>query len=319
KEDEFTLSTNLGKFDDTVTVDGESSKTVTLEVTPEQLGTRTINIKAEGRSSSSASAQLQVYNGNNMKISFQNPSVTACETERAEVEAVIENTGETDETFALKTGRGTLQQKEVQVDAGESETVEVLVDATRLKTGSYNVKVTATASTYGEPVKSKTATVTVENCWDVSVNAVPEVASAGENRSVVYEVNVKNTGTRENTYELAYEGPQWISIKPKNLTVAPGQTETSYMYAGIPFKKEGNVQITATAVGKNATDSHTVELVIGKKIEEAIQSDSNAFNGITGQFTQALENIQASGTAAKAALAVLVAAIVTAAILIREL
>jgi hypothetical protein len=254
-----------------------------------------------------------------MELSFENAAVSTCETDQATVETVIENTGETEETFTLQTNRGTLEEQEVEVDAGETETVETIVDATQLETGSYDVTTTATASTYGEPVKSSTATVTVENCWDVSVNAVPEVQSAGENRSVVYEVNVENTGTRGNTYQLAHEGPSWISIKPQNISVGAGETGTAYMYAGIPFQKEGNVQITATAVGKNATDSHTVELVVGQDIEESIKDETDQTgNGITGQFAAALENIQASGNIAKISLAILVAAIVTAAILIRE-
>ena len=320
KEDEFTLSSNIGQFSENpVSVEGESSETVELSVETGQLGTKTVDIQAEGRSGSSTSVQLEAYNGNNMEVSFENPAVAACETDQATVETAIENTGETDEVFALETDRGALEQEEVEVDAGETETVETAVDAARLGPGTYELTTTATASTYGEPVKTATTEVNVENCWDVSVNAVPEVQSAGENSSVVYEVNVENTGEKGNTYELAHEGPEWISIKPKELSVGSGETETAYMYAGIPFQKEGNVQITATAVGKNATDSHTVELVVGKDIEESIKDNKDETgNSITGQFNKALKNIQDSNNVAKIALAVLLAAILTAAILVRE-
>jgi hypothetical protein len=90
------------------------------------------------------------------------------------------------------------------------------------------------------------------------------------------------------------------------------------MYAGIPFNKEGNVQITATAVGTNATAEQTVELVIGQDIEEAIRDDDRRGTGITGQFSQALQDIQERGPVVQLLLAVLVAALVTAAILVRE-
>jgi uncharacterized membrane protein len=319
KDDEFTLSSNVGEFQNNdIEVGAGESETTTLDVTRGELGRERVNIQAGGTSSSSTTAQLRTYNGNDMEISFESSTVTACETEEAEVDTVIENTGETDEVFTLQTNRGELQE-EVEIEAGESETFTTTVDATQLEPGTYNVKTTATASTYGEPRKSSTAQVTVENCWDVSMNVVPEVASAGENRSVIYEINVENTGTRENTYEIAYEGPEWISIKPEEITVGPGQTGKSYMYAGIPFKKEGNVQITATAVGENATDSQTVELVIGQEIEESIKDGSNQIGGgITGQFSQAFEGIQTSGNLVKGGLAVLIAAIITAVILVRE-
>jgi uncharacterized membrane protein len=317
--DEYTLSSNVGEFSDNqLEIEGGDSETATLEVTRGQLGQQRINVEAEGSSTSSANARLQVYNGNDMEVSFENSQVSVCETEEAEIETVIDNTGETDETFTLRTNRGSIQE-EVSVEAGETETVETTVNAAQMEPGTYNVKTTATAATYGNPTKSSTAQLTVENCYDLSMNVVPEVASAGENRSVIYEINLENPGTRENTYELAYEGPEWISIKPEEVTVGPGETGKSYMYAGIPFKKEGNVQITATAVGQNATDSQTVELVIGQEIEESIRDDSNRFaSGITGQFSQAVQNIQSSGNLVKAGLAVLLAAIITAAILARE-
>jgi hypothetical protein len=133
-------------------------------------------------------------------------------------------------------------------------------------------------------------------------------------------VNVENTGTVENTYELEYEGPEWISIKPEELTVSPGQTKEAYMYAGIPFKKEGNVQITATATGNNAQDTQTVELVIGDEVEQAIQENENKIsgNGITGQFSKTLGNLSTGGTAVQVAAAVLAALLITGVILIRE-
>lgn len=316
REDEFTLSTNEGEFtDNNVEIEGESSETVQLETNVEEIGQRTIEITAEGRSTASATATLETYNGNDMEISFQNQQQSVCETEQATVQTVIENTGETDETYALETNRGTLEEQEVEIEAGESTTVETVVDATQLETGTYNVETTATATSYSQPVKTGTALVTVENCWDVSINVVPEVASAGENRSSIYEINVENPGTRENTYQLDYEGPKWISVKPEELTVGPGQTGTAYMYAGIPFQKEGNVQITAVATGNNATDTQTVELVIGEEVEEAIRDSRDRFSGITGNFTNALTG---SGTAAQIGIAVAIAVLLTAAILIRE-
>jgi uncharacterized cupredoxin-like copper-binding protein len=320
KTDQFTLSANNGRFSDNqIEVEAQSTKTETLSITPEQLGTQTINIKAEGRSTSTATAQLQVYNGNNMEVSFDQKSVKACETtEQAEVNTVIENTGETDETFTLQTTRGNLETKEVQIDAGDTETVTTTVDATRLNTGTYDVQTTVTAASYGQPSKTSTATVTVENCWDVSMNVVPQVASAGENKSTLYEINIENTGTKQNTYELDYEGPHWISIKPDELTVGPRQTGKAYMYAGIPYKKEGNVQITATAVGTEASDSQTVELVVGQKIEQSIRNKEDQTGSLTGNFANPLTDIKAKGTLTQLAAAILLGLILTAAILARE-
>lgn len=321
KKDTFTLVADKGSFSENpVEVPGGETETVTFEVTPEKLGEQTVTISSKGRSNSTTQVTLNVYNGNDMEVSFNQEQVSVCETEKANITTNIENTGETDETFNLETSRGELTRQQLEIEAGETASAVTSVDARKLEPGkTYDVRTTATAASYGEPQKSSTAQMTVNNCYDLSMNVVPEVASAGENRSVIYKINLENTGTKQNTYELAYEGPEWISIKPREVTVQPGKTGTSYMYAGIPFKKEGNVQITATAVGTNTTDSQTVELVIGKKIEEAIKDGSNKFGGgVLNQITQSLADLQSSGTAAKTAIAVILAAVTTAVILLRS-
>lgn len=320
RTDTFALSTSEGEFNDNnLELERGESETVSLGVLTQELGNKEVQLSAEGRSQASTSANIRTYNGNNMELGFNNRRQTICETENAEVELVVDNTGETEETYNLESSRGVLEGEQVTVEAGESETVEIDVDAENLDTGAYDVKVTATASTYGKPVKTATAQVVVDNCWDVSVNVVPKVASAGENRSVIYEVNVENTGSLPNTYELEYQGPEWISVKPETLEVEPGETGNSYMYAGIPFKKEGNVQITATAVGTKAEDSQTVELVIGQKIEEAIRDSEDRFGErLTGRFTDRISNISFGSNLGKTAVAVLLGLLLTAVILIRE-
>jgi hypothetical protein len=152
------------------------------------------------------------------------------------------------------------------------------------------------------------------------MNVVPEVASAGENRSVIYEINLENTGTRENTYELAYEGPEWVSIQPRNLTVAPGETGKSYMYAGIPFEKKGEARINVTGVGEQVRKSQEVRLVIGQEVQDAIESGEGG--GITGAFSNALgsigSSITGSGTAAKILLSIIIGAAIVGIVLFRE-
>jgi len=73
------------------------------------------------------------------------------------------------------------------------------------------------------------------------MNVVPNVASAGENRSTIYEIQLNNTGTRENTYELSHEGPSWVDIRPQQVTIGAGESDTAYIYAGdsLPERRRG--------------------------------------------------------------------------------
>jgi hypothetical protein len=151
------------------------------------------------------------------------------------------------------------------------------------------------------------------------MNIVPEIASAGENMSTIYEVKVSNPGTKENTYRLTHQGPEWVEIKPETITVAPGATESVYMYAGVPFEKKGEVEITAVAEGNEVRTSQTVQLVINDEVEEAIRSNRGDFIGrfsssATGLYT-AITN---SDNVTRGAAAIIAGLIITAVILVRE-
>ncbi|MFB6145742.1 MAG: hypothetical protein ABEJ99_04540 [Candidatus Nanohaloarchaea archaeon] len=319
KADDFVLSTSSGALSDNkLSIDGKSSKTVTLKTVPKTLGQKSVKVTAKSSVTSSATARYNVQNGMNAEISFSSGPVNVCEDQVKTVNAGIDNTGAAKGKFNLQTNYGELGSKSVVVDEGDSKDVGVKVNGSAFEPGTYTMTVTATAATFGNPVVKNTKKFTVENCWDLDMQVVPKVASAGENRSTIYEIRLKNTGSRKNTYQLAYEGPEWVSIKPDTIEVKPGQMKKAYMYAGIPFQKKGVVDITATAVGHEAKDSEKVKLVIGKDIEEAIKSDKG---GLTGAFSKQISDFMnglSGSNGSKIAVSIVVGLIVTSIVLYRE-
>lgn len=293
REDTFTLSTTKGELVRTeLNVDGKSTESTTLIYTPEKLGEQKMKITAKGESEATNQVLVKAYNGMEQDISFEKDSRSACETESSTYTVKVENTGEAQETYSLSASRGELEETELELGAGEQEEVELTVSSEDHETGgTYDVKVTATAETFGKPKKSTTAEFTAANCRDLRMNVVPRVASAGENRSVVYEIRLQNTGTEENTYTVSQDGPSWISIKPDEVTVASGKQKTSYMYAGIPFEKEGEVKMTVTGEGDQVRKSQDIRLVVGEDIEDAIKSDRNM---LTGTFSRLASRISQS-------------------------
>lgn len=311
REDEFTLETSEGELSETaLEVEPDSSETATLSVTPGNLETTEIQITASGNSESSDTATVESYNGMSSEINFEESSRRICEDESATFEAEVENTGEAPETFTLETSKGILKEDEVELEPGESETVDI--DSNTSEPGNYDVALTSTASTFGEPSTSSNSSLIVENCWDLDMQVVPEVASAGANRSAIYSIHLNNTGTQENTYELSKEGPEWISVKPEEVTVTAGETETAYIYAGVPFQKKGEVEITANAVGTEIERSRTVRLLIGQDVEESIE---NGENEITGGFLNRIPSPDLEGEAGRAGIAAVAGAAITAVIL----
>lgn len=320
RQDTFALSSNIGNLEGSeATIEGASSGTTTLTVTPEELGEQEIEVTAQSQVTSSDSATMNVYNGMDVAV---RPSGNArvCEDENTTMTFDVENTGEAAEIYSLESNRGNLSEGQISLDPGNSEQVEVSLNGADLDTGSYPVEVTATAQSFGEPSSSGNSTFTVENCWDLDMEVMPEVASAGENMSTIYEIELNNTGARENTYELSHEGPEWVSIRPEQVTVAAGERRTAYMYAGVPFEKEGRVEITAEAVGNQVTKSQNVTLVIGEEVEEAIESEEGNNNTITGNFgrtvSEITEEIASADNLAKVAASVVVGAAITAGVLL---
>ncbi|MFB6213650.1 MAG: hypothetical protein ABEJ07_03770 [Candidatus Nanohaloarchaea archaeon] len=292
KADTFTLSTSRGELEETeLTVNGKSTESTTLSYTPTSLGNQRITVEAAGESTSSSRVTAQVYNGMDMDVSFERSSRSACEKGSATYTATVENNGEAEETFSLEANRGNLSREEVELEPGESREVEITVSSSEVREGgTVNVNLAATATTFGEPRKTATSMFTSSNCYDLEMNVVPRIASAGENRSVVYEVQLENPGTRENTYHITQDGPSWISIKPEEVTIPAGGSDTVYMYAGIPFEKEGRVQLQVTGEGNQVRKSQTVKLVIGEDIKDAIKSDRNALTGSFSRFVSGISD-----------------------------
>ena len=314
RDDTFTLSTSQGELSDTeIEVASGATETATLTVTPEELGSQTVEITSSGNSDSTQSVNLDVYNGMSSTVSFAESRRAICEDGETEFEATVTNDGEAEETFNLSSSMGELETSELSLEPGDSEEVEVAVNSSA-GVGQHDVSLTSTASTFGEPSVSQTSTLTVENCWDLDMQVTPEVTSAGENRSAIYRINLNNTGTEENTYELSHEGPDWIEVRPEEVTVGAGETGTAYLYAGIPFQKQGEVEITANAEGTEVERSQTVRLLIGEEIEDAIESgENNLGSGFGDAITGAFTNME--GNTGKIGISVVAGVLITSVLL----
>ncbi len=325
RDDEYELSANRGVLDDDdLNVDAGEEESTTLTYTPQELGQKTIRVTATSEDSdieNTATATANAINTMDMEVSFDQKRRAVCEDSSVTYTASVVNTGDAEETYNLRSNIGNLSVTEGTLDPGDTGTVNLTVDGTQYEPGqTLNVSLTVTASTFGEPVKTRVAKLDTQNCWDLDMNVVPKIQSAGENRSVIYEIRLSNTGARQNTYQLDWEGPDWIDIKPREVTVASGERETSYMYAGIPFKKQGQVRINVTGEGRDVERSQTVRLLINETIEEAIQDEQP--RGPTGAFSRVLsslsEQIASTTTATRVLISLLMGAVITAVILFQE-
>lgn len=319
KSDTFTLSTNYGELDETeLSIAAGDSKTTELTYTPERLENRNIQVTATGESTSSDSASLEVYNGQNVSVEFSDSSQKVCEAETFEKEVTLENTGAAADTYSVSTSRGDLSETEVELEPGETRRLEIDLNSSKYRTGSsYKVKIDVQSQTFSKPSKSATSSFTVEDCYNLKMDVVPNIQSAGENRSVLYEIHLENTGTEKNEYHLTGKGPEWISVRPQVVNVNSGDTEKSYVYAGIPYNKvNGTEEITVHASGKMVEREETVSLKVGEEVKESLRSAKGG--RITGMFKDLSETLQGMGDVTKLAISLIAGLIISAVILRKE-
>ncbi|MFB6241949.1 MAG: hypothetical protein ABEJ36_04055 [Candidatus Nanosalina sp.] len=323
RSDSFTLSSNLGELKEKeLTIASGDSKSTTLSYTPQKLKDRTLTVTANGKSSSSAQATLNVFNGQNVSVKFDEKLTSVCESTMFEKNLRVKNTGAAADTYAVSTSKGNISTETVTLEPGESRRLEVDLNSSKYEVGKkHEVSATVKSKTFKEPKKTATSSFKVENCYDLKMKVVPHIASAGENRSVLYEIRLHNTGTKQNEYHVTGEGPEWISVKPEFVTVNAGETESSFIYAGIPYNQaNGTIKITAVAEGEMVKKTETVKLVIGEKIKDAIRSGKGGT--ITGMFGQklgeAVDAITGASNLVKLGISILVGLLVSAAILARE-
>ena len=316
------ISPSVGEVEDEeVNIASGDEFTTELEYTPEEVGTQDVTVNVEGQAPSSATSTLEVYNGQDVSLTFPEDT-SVCENTMFEKEVRVENTGEASDTYSVEVNRGDLSESEVSLDPGETRTLDVELNSSEYEQGeSYDIEVSATAQRLGEPQASSTSSFTVENCWDLEMDVVEDIESAGENRSVIYEIHLDNTGTRTNSYVLSVDAPEWITVRPGQITVPAGETEKSYIYAGIPFNQsDANIDITATATGEQVERSQTVQLIVGEEVTDSVESPEGG--GITGAFSRAVsglfQGIAATGDITKLFISLMVGLLVSALILYRE-
>lgn len=316
------ITPSVGEVEDEdVNIASGEEFTTELEYTPEKVSTEDTTVDVEGQAPSSDTATLEVYNGQDVELNFPEET-SVCENTIFEKQVRVENTGEASDTYSLEVNRGELSESEVSLDPGETRTLEVELNSSEYEQGqSYDVEASVTAQRLGEPQTSVSSSFTVENCWDLDMDVVEDIESAGENRSVIYEIHLENTGTQTNSYVLSVDAPEWITVRPGQITVPAGETEKSYIYAGIPFNQtDATIDITATATGEQIEKSQTVQLIVGEEVKDSVESSEGS--SITGAFSNALsglfQGIAATGDITKLFISIMAGLLLSALILYRE-
>ena len=254
KSDNFILSSTGGWLqDDNLVVAPGESKETTLYFTPEELEEYELTVNAVGKTESFDTVYAVGANCKNVAVLLTPSERTVCETETTDYDIMIENTGRVRDEYTLVSNIGTLGKTEVALNPGESDTIDLQVDARKLGSGTHIIKVRAKSKNIEQVRDYSEVKLTVENCYDLNMNVVPNEVEIDAGDGVLVEVTLQNTGTYENTYYMGLQGPSWATMKPSEATIAPGQSKIAYVYIAAPFEISGDFEVKLMADDQSGT------------------------------------------------------------------
>ncbi|VVB59539.1 Uncharacterised protein [uncultured archaeon] len=233
---------------DTVSLAAGESVPVYVYITPDCVSPpKDYNIQVSAKSDAGLSASQQITTTilpcHNVALDVSPLTGSACLGESAHFDVNVTNNGKTSEDFAISTTAGTLQTEKITLERGQTKTIGLDIPANDTKT---DVTVSAqSASTYASD--SKTITLNGMGCYSAGLTLEPEAKSACLNDAANYSVTLKNTGVREDSYQIDSSRG---TLSSKYLTLAPGEAKQITLSAA--SDKEGNYSFDITAISGHA-------------------------------------------------------------------
>lgn len=213
-------------------------------------------------------------------------TATVCEDEAGRFTATVTNTGSIPDAYHVAVNRPDVASRSVTLAPNASETIPV---TTMDAVGEHTVAVRAQSQSYGPLTRSRDATLTVEDCYNLSVTApaTRTLRMDASNRTLL-TARLTNTGTAENRYILDAEGPDWIRVRPRAVTLGPGASIPVYLYVAPDYFSAGEYRshLTVADTAGGVARSMAVNVTVG---EDTVTARTGGGVGLTG-------NIVASGS-----------------------
>ncbi|MBW2980932.1 hypothetical protein KY360_05950 [Candidatus Woesearchaeota archaeon] len=116
----------------------------------------------------------------------------------------------------------------------------------------------------GDAKKTGTVRVDVEECYDVGLDLPKEATVAGCELSA-HELNIKNKGSYDNTFNLYLEAPGWVSLDYNAQEINAGSSSTATLNIDAPCDTKGTETVVISANSQeheNIKDAKTLALEV---------------------------------------------------------
>ncbi len=217
KPSRFVLSmTNLGTESDTYTIlspewvvpDSDSitippgeEREIELNAYPELMGRTSfdVTVRSGGRANlkKTITGSVSAEECRGVAVIVTPAVLEVCQGQPAEFTVTVKNTGTLTESYDLEASTGVLEKNKVNIDAGEVETLGLLVATEKLETGEYDITVTGRK---GEIQDRNSVLLVVKDCYSLDFGITPEEKEVCRGDEIEYMLVLKNTGEYGDNY-----------------------------------------------------------------------------------------------------------------------
>jgi len=252
--------------EDSFTLKPNENKTVKMRIKPSDLGQYTLIVNARSTMSyasdrvSSIIDVIECY-----RVSTDVPEeVKTCVNLTDTFDIIIENTGLKPDVYKIKIdGVPSDWFEYTESIAVEPNTTElVIAKVTGQEIGEYILNINTSSHFTSDQDKIK---LIVEKCYDVSIIPDKEEIEVTECRGLLTRAEVKNTGTREDSYDIKLVDMNWSYVKPNKLELEPNQSKPIFVYFSPPFNTTGEFNFTILVKSKYLEASKTIKAVVSLK------------------------------------------------------
>ena len=230
-------------------------------------------------------------------------NVCPCDSEKFSF--TLTNNGEYTEGYSLivggeYAGSVTLSQNTLTLTPGESKEIFAYAQSDCEDQGDYEFSVKVVPNK-GKAVKSQTAKLIVDSCYNFDVNTDRDLINMCEHSAEVVAITVENGGSTANSYALKLDGPAWANLENNRLEIGPGASKTVNLDLVPDYGVEGNFQVSFSAVPNKGTvqalnvfnvnvkKCHDVSVKLEKDMDKICNSLENTY-GVTvrnqGEFSK---------------------------------
>jgi uncharacterized membrane protein len=264
-EETYQLSASAGALArQQVTLGPGESTTVQLAATSDRATAAEITVNAESTTSFAKDSTTVEFTAEKCKSVdlFLTPTEKAvCEQEPAEYKITVQNTGQVRDSYALSTNVEGATVPDISLAPEQSKTFRVTVREDQ--PGTHTVVARVQSKSFSGVTRSEDATLQSENCYDLVIGAPSNntIQIDRENRQLL-EFSLYNNGTRTNTYDLGFDGPDWADLRPRTAELRPGEQQRVFLYVAPDFFAEDGTYTSKVTIDGDGGISRVLDIGI---------------------------------------------------------